>query len=78
MTRPCLPPRDASTPVSFALPPGACDSHAHVFGPYDRFPLADDRSYTPGEYPGEAFVAGRCASSWPSRPAAPRTSWRAR
>ena len=31
------------------VPAGACDCHAHVFGPYDRFPLAADRPYTPGE-----------------------------
>jgi len=31
------------------VPAGACDCHAHVFGPYDRFPLAPDRPYTPGE-----------------------------
>ena len=57
MTRPCLPALATFTPVAFALPVGACDSHAHVFGPYDRFPLAQDRSYTPAEYPGAAFIA---------------------
>lgn len=25
------------------------DCHAHLFGPYDRYPLAPDRSYTPPE-----------------------------
>lgn len=57
MTRACLPPLTTFTPPAFAVPAGACDSHAHVFGPYDRFPLAQDRSYTPAEYTGDAFIA---------------------
>ena len=28
---------------------GGWDCHAHLFGPYARFPLAEDRSYTPPE-----------------------------
>ncbi|XAH23466.1 amidohydrolase family protein [Xylophilus sp. GW821-FHT01B05] len=57
MTRPCLPPRATHEPAAFAVPPGACDSHAHVFGPYARYPLAEDRSYTPDQAPIEAFLA---------------------
>jgi 2-pyrone-4,6-dicarboxylate lactonase len=30
-------------------PAGACDCHFHIFGPYDRFPLSSERSYTPPE-----------------------------
>ena len=29
------------------VPRNACDCHAHVFGPFERFPLAADRLYTP-------------------------------
>jgi predicted TIM-barrel fold metal-dependent hydrolase len=28
---------------------GGWDCHAHLFGPYERYPLAPDRSYTPPE-----------------------------
>jgi predicted TIM-barrel fold metal-dependent hydrolase len=38
---------------SYRLPPGACDSHCHVFGPAHRFPYAADRSYTPPDAPVE-------------------------
>jgi len=28
-------------------PPGACDCHVHVIGPYDKYPMVADRTYTP-------------------------------
>src|SRR5688572_19986630 len=34
-----------ATPVSFDVPPQACDCHTHVFGP--QFPLSSSRRYTP-------------------------------
>lgn len=37
------------SPPAVPLPDLACDAHAHVLGPYDRFPLAPERSYTPPE-----------------------------
>jgi 2-pyrone-4,6-dicarboxylate lactonase len=37
------------------LPADACDCHAHVFGPFDRFPLAENRSYTPPLAPVAAY-----------------------
>src|SRR3979411_3179759 len=51
----CLPPRDVSRP-KVPPPPGACDTHAHVFGPAARFPYAADRSYTPPDAPLEKYL----------------------
>lgn len=39
------------------LPPLACDSHVHVFGPIDRFPYAQNRRATPVEAPKENLFA---------------------
>lgn len=39
------------TPPKQKLPPKACDTHAHVFGPGEKFPYAADRSYTPPDAP---------------------------
>ena len=41
----------------FSLPSGACDSHLHVFGPYETFPLAAERSYEPPYAPFERLIA---------------------
>jgi predicted TIM-barrel fold metal-dependent hydrolase len=37
------------------VPAGACDSHCHIYGPFDRFPLPADRSFTPNEAPESAL-----------------------
>ena len=40
------------------LPPGACDTHFHVWAPQQVFPFAPERSYTPPcEAPKEALFA---------------------
>jgi predicted TIM-barrel fold metal-dependent hydrolase len=38
-------------------PTGAWDSHAHIFGPADRFPFAPGRGYTPPDAPVEQYLA---------------------
>jgi predicted TIM-barrel fold metal-dependent hydrolase len=45
--KPCLPPLDVLPRPSWRAPPGACDCHFHIFGPYDRFPLDAGRHYDP-------------------------------
>ncbi len=39
------------------LPALACDSHAHIFGPFGRFPTAPDAAYPPPPAPVEAYLA---------------------
>ena len=41
----------------FTLPPKACDSHCHVFGPGQLFPYAPERKYTPHDAPKETLFA---------------------
>ena len=45
-----------STP-SLRLPPNACDTHVHVFGPYDRFPFPHAHQNKPAEAPKENLFA---------------------
>lgn len=52
----CLPPDANPIKPMYALPPGACDAHCHVFGPASKFPYSADRSYTPPDAPFEELV----------------------
>ncbi len=49
--KPCPPPDRNPHPPAFAVPAGATDCHAHVFGPAARYPYQPDRSYTPPDLP---------------------------
>ncbi|MCA3352342.1 MAG: amidohydrolase family protein [Roseomonas sp.] len=42
---------------AFPLPRGACDTHVHIWGPFDRFPLAKGAPYTPPERTSNDLVA---------------------
>src|SRR6266511_5091755 len=53
---PACPAPRAASPPKIPLPPRACDTHAHVFGPASRFPYAEDRSYTPPDAPLEKYL----------------------
>lgn len=45
----CQGPDPSPRPPGFAVPPNACDCHAHILGPLALFPLEEGRSYTPPE-----------------------------
>ncbi len=38
-------------------PPGACDSHIHLFGPAEKYPFAADSPYTSRDALPETFIA---------------------
>ncbi|MGF6768258.1 2-pyrone-4,6-dicarboxylate lactonase [Paraburkholderia sp. GAS199] len=40
---------------TLSLPAGSCDAHCHIFGPFDRYPLPADRSFTPPLAPESAL-----------------------
>jgi 2-pyrone-4,6-dicarboxylate lactonase len=58
-TEPSLIPGPVPNPKRPAtLPPsGAWDTHAHLFGPADKFPFAAGRGYTPPEASAEKYLA---------------------
>ena len=42
---------------AFSLPRGACDTHVHIWGPFDHFPVAKGAPYTPPERTRDDLVA---------------------
>jgi 2-pyrone-4,6-dicarboxylate lactonase len=45
--RPVQPPNPDTRAPKLKAPPGACDTHLHVYGPFDRYPLVAERNYDP-------------------------------
>ena len=52
----CYPPDPNTKKPHFTPPPGACDSHFHVFGPPERFPFVSTHEYTPPAAPLEHYI----------------------
>jgi 2-pyrone-4,6-dicarboxylate lactonase len=40
-------PQTSFAAPAFPVPRGACDSHAHIFGPIAKYPLAPERTFNP-------------------------------
>ncbi|HEY7675380.1 MAG TPA: amidohydrolase family protein [Burkholderiales bacterium] len=57
MTKPIPGPDPNPVKPRYALPPGACDAHCHIFGPAQKFPYAPERRYTPPDSPKERLRA---------------------
>lgn len=43
------------TQTSRAIPVGACDCHAHIYGPFDQFPLSASAPFQPPPAPAQAL-----------------------
>jgi 2-pyrone-4,6-dicarboxylate lactonase len=54
---PIAGPDPKPKPPDLPTPPLACDCHAHIFGPAERFAYTEGRGYTPPDAPCEAYLA---------------------
>jgi 2-pyrone-4,6-dicarboxylate lactonase len=48
---------DENLEPAYKAPPGACDTHFHVFGPLERYPVATRQRYEPPHAPLEEYLA---------------------
>ena len=55
--KPCPPPDASPRKPRLAVPGGACDCHAHVFGTDPPYPFVSGREYTPPAAPMAAYRA---------------------
>jgi 2-pyrone-4,6-dicarboxylate lactonase len=51
----CKAPDPNTRRPQYRPPAGACDAHCHIFGPAERYPYAEDRTYTPPDAPLSRF-----------------------
>lgn len=56
MTATCQGPDPHTRKPELRAPPGACDTHAHVFGPESKYPYPEQRGYTPPDCLLEDYV----------------------
>jgi predicted TIM-barrel fold metal-dependent hydrolase len=56
VTVPIAGPDPDPEKVEAPIPLGACDCHAHLFGPPERFPYAEGRGYTPPDAPLSSYL----------------------
>ena len=52
----CQPPFSEYDDPAYSLPPGACDTHAHVVSSSARYPFVNERSYTPPPAPEKEYI----------------------
>ena len=52
---PCPPPDPQPGAPCFELPPGAWDTHGHIFGPESKYAYSPKRGYTPPDAPIDAY-----------------------
>ncbi len=74
----CAAPDPNPVRASFAMPPGAVDGHAHVFGPREQYGYAQDRQvHAAARIPERLSAHARYRGIQPRRARSIRRAWRA-